>query len=71
MHYEVSPKNVVIEPGPRHWEIFSNLGIQSGVRGKLVPDAYLAALAMESGSEWITMDGDFARFTDLRWRRPF
>jgi len=24
------------------------------------PDAYLAALAIESGSEWITTDQDFA-----------
>lgn len=36
----------------------------------LVPDAYLAALAIESGSEWITTDGDYARFPGLRWRRP-
>jgi predicted nucleic acid-binding protein len=36
----------------------------------LVPDAYLAALAIKSGSEWITTDGDFARFPDLKWRHP-
>jgi hypothetical protein len=40
------------------------------VRGNLVPNAYLAALAIESGSEWITTDRDFGRFPDLRWRHP-
>lgn len=65
------PTCVSVVPGPRHWEIFSRLCLEARVRGKLVPDAYLAALAIESGSEWITMDGDFARFPGLRWRRPF
>ncbi len=38
--------------------------------GNLVPDAYLAALAIESGAEWITTDREFARYSDLRWRNP-
>jgi uncharacterized protein len=62
---------VVIAPGSRHWEIFRGLCESGGVRGNLVPDAYFAALAIESGSEWITTDGDYARFRGLRWRRPF
>ena len=33
-------------------------------------DAYFAALAIESGSEWITADRGFARFPGLRWRHP-
>lgn len=43
---------------------------EAGARGNLVPDAYLAALAIESGSEWITMDRNFSRFKGLRWRHP-
>ncbi len=39
-------------------------------KGNLVADAYLAALAIESGSEWITTDRDYARFKGLRWRHP-
>ncbi|HEU0074526.1 MAG TPA: type II toxin-antitoxin system VapC family toxin [Dehalococcoidia bacterium] len=65
------PNCVVVAPGQRHWEIFRELCRSSGVRGNLVPDAYLAALAIESGSEWITTDGDYGRFAGLRWRRPF
>ena len=36
--------------------------------GNLVQDAWLAALAIESGCEWITNDRDYARFEGLQWR---
>jgi len=39
-------------------------------RGNLVADAYHAALAIEHGCEWLTLDRDFARFPDLSWRDP-
>jgi uncharacterized protein len=61
---------VPVEPGPRHWDLFTGLCRTAGVKGNLVPDAYLAALAIESGSEWITTDRDFSRFPGLRWRHP-
>jgi hypothetical protein len=64
------PNAVAIAPGPRHWEIFVRLCRAVDARGNLVPDAYLAALAIESGSEWITADRDFSRFPGLRWRHP-
>ena len=64
------PNCVPIAPGPRHWEIFTHLCLAAGVKGNLVPDAYLAALAIESGSEWITTDRDFSRFPGLRWHHP-
>lgn len=65
-----APNCVRIEPGRRHWEIFTGLCRAVGARGYLIPDAYLAALAIESGSEWITTDRDFGRFPGLRWRHP-
>jgi uncharacterized protein len=64
------PNCVSIAAGPRHWEIFRKLCTDHGVRGSLVSDAYFAALAIESGSEWITTDRDYARFAGLRWRHP-
>ncbi len=64
------PNAVPVAPGPRHWEIFQRLCTASEVRGNLVPDAYLAALAIESGCEWVTTDRDFARFDGLRTRAP-
>jgi toxin-antitoxin system PIN domain toxin len=59
-----------IEPGLRHWEIFERLCLDCEARGNLVPDAYLAAMAIESGCEWITTDRDYSRFRGLRWRHP-
>ncbi len=64
------PNCVVVRPGARHWDIFVRLVRESGAKGNLVPDAYLAALAIESGCEWITTDRDYARFKQLRWRSP-
>jgi len=61
---------VLVAPGPRHWDIFTHLCETAGVKGNLVPDAYLAALAVESGSEWITTDRDYSRFPGLKWRHP-
>ncbi|MEZ5319227.1 MAG: type II toxin-antitoxin system VapC family toxin [Vicinamibacterales bacterium] len=68
----MTPAHAVrIEPGPRHWDIFTRLCRETGVKGNLVADAYLAALAIEAGCEWVSTDGDFARFPDLVWTRPF
>jgi toxin-antitoxin system PIN domain toxin len=64
------PNCVLISPGSRHWGIFVDLCRKVGAKGNLIPDAYLAALAIESGSEWITTDRDYARFPGLRWRHP-
>ena len=64
------PNCVVIRPGPRYWTIFEELCRAANVEGNLVPDAYLAALAIESGSEWITTDRDYSRFPGLSWRHP-
>lgn len=64
------PTHVPVAPGPRHWDLFVSLCNRAGARGNLIPDAYFAALAIESGSEWITTDRGFARFPGLRWRHP-
>jgi len=61
---------VVVQPGPRHWKIFSDLCDSSGATGNLVQDAWFAALAIEAGCEWITTDRDYSRFPGLRWREP-
>jgi toxin-antitoxin system PIN domain toxin len=58
----------VVQPGSRHWSIFCDLCRHTNASGNLVPDAWLAALAIEHGCEWITDDRDYARFPGLRWR---
>jgi uncharacterized protein len=65
-----SPSVVPIRSGERHWEIFEQLVRNTSARGNTVPDAYLAALAIEHGATWVTSDSGFARFPGLRWRRP-
>lgn len=66
-----SPRGcVLVRPGARHWEIFTRVCRAGGAKGNLVPDAYLAALAIESGCEWNTTDRGFARYPGLRWRDP-
>ena len=57
-------------PTERHGGILARLLVVPGVHGNLVPDAHLAALAIEHGLELNSTDGDFARFTGLRWRNP-
>ena len=64
------PNCQIVEPGPRHWDIFTNLCRISDAKGNLVQDAWFAALAIEQGCEWITLDKDFGRFSGLRWRSP-
>ena len=64
------PNAVAVVPGVQHWDIFGRLCRAGNAKGPLVSDAYFAALAIESGSEWITTDRDFARFPGLRWRHP-
>jgi len=65
------PNATLIVPGERHWQIFEHLCQGARAAGNLVQDAWFAALAIESGCEWITTDRDYARFEGLRWRTPW
>jgi hypothetical protein len=52
--------------GAQHWSLFRQLCEEKDVRDNL---AVHAALAIESGCEWVSADTDFARFAPaLRWR---
>jgi toxin-antitoxin system PIN domain toxin len=57
-------------PTERHRSILAHLVEAGGARGELVPDAHLAALAIEHGLELCSADKDFARFPGLRWTNP-
>jgi len=58
------------EPTERHRDLLTQLLPAVGNRPNLVPDAHLAALAMEYGLTLCSTDGDFARFPGLRWENP-
>ena len=64
------PRAALIAPGPGHWAIFRSLCEGADAKGNLIPDAYIAALAIEHGLELVTTDRDYARFPGLKWRHP-
>lgn len=64
------PHCQVVEPGARHWGIFRRLCLETGTCGARVTDAWFAALAIEWGCQWVTMDRDFAAFPGLNWTMP-
>jgi toxin-antitoxin system PIN domain toxin len=64
------PHGQIVEPGERHWDIFERLCIDTDTRGPLVSDAWFAALAIEWGCDWITLDRGYARFRGLKWQVP-
>jgi toxin-antitoxin system PIN domain toxin len=58
------------QPTERHADLLDELLALPGVHANLVPDAHLAALAMEHGLTLCSTDGDFARFPSLRLSNP-
>jgi uncharacterized protein len=58
------------QPTERHSELMDELLTIPGIHANLVPDAHLAALALEHGLTLCSSDGDFARFPKLRWLNP-
>jgi uncharacterized protein len=63
------PNCILVRPGPQHGSIFRELRQRERVHGSRIADAAHAALAIETGCEWVTADTDFARFAPpLRWR---
>jgi toxin-antitoxin system PIN domain toxin len=64
------PHSVLVQPGEGHWGIFARLCREADARGNLVPDAWFAALAIEAGCDWVTLDRDYARFPGLSWHAP-
>ena len=57
-------------PGARHADVLGQLLERPFVTSRLVPDAHLAALAIEHGLTLCSTDGDFAKFAGLKWENP-
>jgi uncharacterized protein len=57
-------------PGGAHRDILGGFLKASWMTSRLVPDAHLAALAVEHGLTLYSTDGDFARFPGLKWQNP-
>lgn len=65
-----APQAWIPEPGLAHAAILEGLIVRGDLRGNLIPDAHLAALAIENGVGICSFDSDFARFDGLAWVRP-
>jgi uncharacterized protein len=64
------PTCVAVSAGPNHWPILRRVLVAADARGNLLPDAHLAAIAIEHGATIATRDRGFARFGHLRWLDP-
>lgn len=58
------------QPTTRHADVFGELVSAHPLRGNLIPDGHLAALAIEHGLTICSTDTDFARFTEVTWINP-
>jgi len=65
-----APTAWIPEPGPKYAALLGNLIVDYEVTGNLVPDAMLAALALEHGLTICSADSDFASFAGVRWENP-
>jgi hypothetical protein len=57
------------EPTHKHREVLTGL-MPVVTRAELIPDAHLAALAIEYGLVLCSSDSDFGRFPGLAWENP-
>jgi len=60
----------LINPTESHWQIFQIMLNEGQAKANLVPDAHLAALAVEHGCLLCSTDSDFSRFPKLKWKNP-
>ena len=58
------------QPTEHHREVLGDLLREHDIAANLVPDTHLAALAIEHGLTLCSADGDYGRFTRLRWHNP-
>lgn len=65
-----APVAWIPQPSHEHPRVLGTLITAYDVRGNLLPDALLSALAIEHGLTLYSADTDFARFRELRWENP-
>lgn len=64
------PHHLAVEPGARHLSLLRGVCDEGDATGDLVPDAVLAAIALEHACTVATLDRDFARFASVSIVRP-
>ena len=61
-----APSAVRVNPSARHWSLFEERVLELRLMGNDIPDAYLAALALDHDASLATLDRGFRRFPGLR-----
>lgn len=64
----LQPPAQLVQPGSTHWQRFHDLCASMSLRANTIPDAYLAAIALEQAATLVTFDRGFVRYSGLRWR---
>ena len=64
------PNAVFLKSSEKQWSVFLKICERAHAKGNLIPDAFIASLAIDSGCTLMTTDGDFMRFPGLRWLHP-
>lgn len=65
-----APRAWIPEPTAQYRDVLMSLVRTHDVRGPLVTDAQLAALAIDHGVPVVSTDADFARFRSVEWIDP-
>lgn len=65
-----APRAIRVVEGELFFSVFQQLCTVTGSTGRSIPDAALAALAIESGAVFVTRDAGFVRFPRLMWMDP-
>lgn len=66
-----APRTQWVTAGAAAWDRLDALAAGDvGIRGNLVPDAYIAALCLANGARLATRDRGFGRFPQLKWFDP-
>lgn len=65
-----APAAWIPQPTPAHAAVLGSLIRSYQLRSNMVPDAQLAAVAIEHGLTIFSADTDFARFSEINWENP-
>jgi toxin-antitoxin system PIN domain toxin len=65
-----APAAWVPEPTARHSAVLGSLVRRYRLAAGAIPDAHLAALAVEYGVAVCSADAEFARFAEVKWLNP-
>lgn len=65
-----SPAASIIDPGPRHWGIFTELIDRYDPKSADMTDLYIGAMVLERGATLVSFDRGFASYPEIRCLNP-